>query len=103
MKNCFDAARAAGGTVELSGLGATYKLNTWTAYTPSSGVLRIKGNGAKLLGPASTVVFFTPTTAFDIRGVAFDTWKSAVFRSGRGNSALLMVRFSQETKSPTRL
>lgn len=85
------AAVAAGGTLYLRP-GATYLLSAWTAYTTASTV-RIIGNGATLKGPASTVVFFTPQTVFEIQGVTFDRWSSVISAPVAGTGSIDKARF----------
>jgi hypothetical protein len=86
MRAAMDAAVANGLTLSLR-MGATYLLSTWTPYTPA-GRLNIVGEAVSgatgntsLRGPASTVVFLSPSTNFEIKNVVFDRWTSAISRS----------------------
>jgi hypothetical protein len=86
MVLAMDAAIANGQTLQLR-MGATYLLNTWTAYQ-TTGRLRIIGgaiSGASgnstLRGPATQVVCLSPSTNIEIENVVFDRWTSAISRS----------------------
>jgi hypothetical protein len=86
MIAAMNAAVTNGQTLELR-MGATYLLNTWTAYQ-TTGRLRIIGgaiSGASgnstLRGPATQVVCLSPSTNIEIENVVFDRWTSAISRS----------------------
>jgi hypothetical protein len=86
MRAAMDASVANGRPLRLR-MGATYLLSTWTTYTPA-GRLNIVGEAVSgatgntsLRGPASTVVFLSPSTNFEIKNVVFDRWTSAISRS----------------------
>lgn len=86
VRAAMDAAVANGLPLRLR-MGATYLLSTWTAYTPG-GRLSLQGEAisgasgnATLRGPASTVIFLSPSTNFEIKNVVFDRWTSVVSRS----------------------
>lgn len=85
MQAAMDAAVANGQTLQLR-MGATYLLNTWTAYQ-TTGRLRIVGgaiSGASgnstLRGPATQVICLSPSTNLEVENVVFDRWTSAISR-----------------------
>ncbi len=73
------AAMLTGRTLELDG-SKTYLLSSWTLLT-TTGTLRIRGNGARVKGPASRTGFAKPLHTFDIEGVRFERWETVLYNA----------------------
>lgn len=91
LASAIAAAQSTGKTLDLG--TASYLCTTWTPIVTTA-TLRIIGNGATVRGPASTVLFLSPTTNFDIDGVTFDRWSGIVSRVLAESGSFTDVRFT---------